>query len=137
MVNTTGRDGFGPLSFTLLDRHHGDIEDWRALISEIHRRDMYVIIDNVMATMADLIGFKGYLNETAPFNFREYDYVWKTGSRYDDFQPGNERDPNCEYPRMWAADGFPIDQQIRNQMDGCKDSEFDLVYWSLGQSSCL
>ena len=44
-------DGFGPLDFTLLDKHHGAIEDWRALITEIHRRDMYVIFENTMATL--------------------------------------------------------------------------------------
>ncbi|KAL9609251.1 MAG: hypothetical protein Q9167_005970 [Letrouitia subvulpina] len=43
-------DGYGPLDFTLLDRHHGAIQDWRELITEIHRRDMYVILDNTMAT---------------------------------------------------------------------------------------
>jgi len=46
-----GGDGYGPLDFTLLDRHHGDIADWQALITEIHRRDMYVVFDNVMATL--------------------------------------------------------------------------------------
>lgn len=40
------------MDFTLLDRHHGDIDDWRALISEIHQREMYVILDNTMATYA-------------------------------------------------------------------------------------
>lgn len=49
-----GGDGFGPLDFTLLDRHHGAIEDWRALTTEIHRRDMYVILDNTMATLVPL-----------------------------------------------------------------------------------
>lgn len=43
-------DGYGPLDFTLLDRHHGMIEDWRALVTEIHRRGMYVVLDNTMAT---------------------------------------------------------------------------------------
>ena len=36
-------DGFGALDFTLLDHHHGRIEDWRALVNEMHRRGMYVI----------------------------------------------------------------------------------------------
>lgn len=43
-------DGYGPLDFTLLDKHHGHIEDWRNLISEIHRRGMYVIFDNTVST---------------------------------------------------------------------------------------
>jgi alpha-1,3-glucan synthase len=43
-------DGYGPLDFTLLDHHHGDIEDWRMLITKIHKKGMYVILDNTMAT---------------------------------------------------------------------------------------
>lgn len=43
-------DGYGPLDFTLLDRHHGSIEDWRSLVNEIHKRGMYVVFDNTMAT---------------------------------------------------------------------------------------
>jgi Alpha amylase, catalytic domain len=123
-------DGFGPLDFTLLDRHHGAIEDWRNLITEIHRRDMYVIFDNTMATMGDLIAFDGFVNASTPFNFHEYDFLWKNDRRYHDFQPGNERNDSCQYPRMWAQDGFPITQDILDQMDGCKESEFDLVFRS-------
>jgi len=44
-------DGYGPLDFTLLDAHHGVIDDWRALVTEIHSRGMYVILDNTMATL--------------------------------------------------------------------------------------
>jgi len=43
-------DGYSPLDLTLLDRHFGNIDDWRAMISEIHRRGMYIILDNTMAT---------------------------------------------------------------------------------------
>jgi len=39
-----------PLDFTLLDRHFGNILEWRAAITEIHRRGLYVIIDNTMST---------------------------------------------------------------------------------------
>lgn len=45
-----GADGYSPLDLTLLDRHHGDIEEWRDLIAEIHRRDMYVLLDNTLGT---------------------------------------------------------------------------------------
>ena len=45
-----GSDGYNPLDHTLLDAHHGTIEDWREAISEIHRRGMYVILENTMAT---------------------------------------------------------------------------------------
>lgn len=43
-------DGYSPLDFTLMDRHHGQIQDWRNLIDAIHERGMYVVVDNTMAT---------------------------------------------------------------------------------------
>ena len=43
-------DGYGPLDFTLLDKHNGAIEDWRSLTNEIHRRGMYVVLDNTVST---------------------------------------------------------------------------------------
>lgn len=49
----------GPLDFTLLDHHHGVIQDWQNLITEIHNRDMYVILDNTLATY--VIFFSEYL----------------------------------------------------------------------------
>lgn len=39
-----------PLDFSLLDRHFGDIDDWRAAVTEIHKRGMYVILDNTLST---------------------------------------------------------------------------------------
>ena len=45
-----GADGYSALDTTLLDRHFGNIETWRNAITEIHRRGMYVLLDNTMAT---------------------------------------------------------------------------------------
>lgn len=45
-----GADGYSPLDLTLLDRHFGDIEEWRQAITEIHARDMYVVLDCTVAT---------------------------------------------------------------------------------------
>jgi alpha-1,3-glucan synthase len=88
---------------------------------------MYVIFDNTVTTMTDLIGFEEYLNETTPFNIHEYNYVWKTEERYHDFAPGNEWNASCRWPRIWGQDGFPLAQDIKDQMVGCKNSEFDQV----------
>lgn len=41
---------FLPLDLTLLDRHFGTILEWRKAIDEIHKRDMYVVLDNTMST---------------------------------------------------------------------------------------
>jgi alpha-1,3-glucan synthase len=34
----------------MLDQHFGDIDEWRRGIEEIHKRGMYVIMDNTVAT---------------------------------------------------------------------------------------
>ncbi|KAL3425171.1 glycosyl transferase group 1 [Phlyctema vagabunda] len=121
-------DGYGPLDFTLLDRHHGNIDEWRALTTEIHARDMYLIFDHTVSTMANLLGFGGkYLNATVEFNFNEYDAVWKQPDRrYHDFLPGNERDPDCKMPRIWEQDGYLLPQNVSDKYNGCRDSEFDM-----------
>lgn len=45
-----------PLDFTLLDRHFGNIDDWRAAVNEIHSRGMYVILDNTLSTYVTNVG---------------------------------------------------------------------------------
>lgn len=45
-----GADSYSPLDLTVLDKHFGTIEQWRVAIDEIHRRGMYVLLDNTMAT---------------------------------------------------------------------------------------
>ncbi|KAI3390844.1 hypothetical protein diail_8547 [Diaporthe ilicicola] len=113
-------DSYSPLDFTFLDQHHGRIQDWRDLIDAIHERGMYVMLDNTMATLGDLIGFKGSLNKTAAFQWGEYEYQWKQDRRYVDWEPGNEI-VNCTYPRMWDDNGW----QITINQTTCRDSEFD------------
>ena len=120
-------DGYGPLDFTLLDAHHGVIEEWRQLIDEIHRRGMYVIFDNTVSTMGDLLTYgDGYTNATTEFRFGEYDFEWKGDSRYHDFQPGNEFNATCEYPRIWEQNGYLLQSNISDQFKGCRASEFDM-----------
>jgi alpha-1,3-glucan synthase len=43
-------DSYSPLDLTVIDQHFGTIQAWRDAIDEIHRRDMYVLMDNTMAT---------------------------------------------------------------------------------------
>ncbi|KAI1850190.1 hypothetical protein JX265_013469 [Neoarthrinium moseri] len=121
-------DGYSPLDFTLLDHHHGVIDEWRELINAIHERGMYVLFDNTMSTMGDLLGFKGHLNETTPFNWDEYDYVWKTDRRYLDFQPGNAVNESCVYPRFWDDYGYPLTSVYANETR-CRDSEFSMYVY--------
>ncbi|KAK2735779.1 Cell wall alpha-1,3-glucan synthase ags1 [Myotisia sp. PD_48] len=120
-----GADGYSVIDTTLLDRHFGDISSWRAAISEIHRRGMYVLFDNTLATLGDLIGFKGFLNETTPFNTKEHKALWKSSRKYADFDFSNTYNETCDYPRFWLETGEPVGPDITNQLKGCYDSEFD------------
>jgi len=80
-----GADGYSPLDLSLLDQHFGDIDDWRAAVSEIHSRGMYgefflpgftlgevsninsVVLDNTVSTLGDLIAFEGLREYRCPF----------------------------------------------------------------------
>lgn len=120
-------DGYGPLDFTLLDAHHGVIEEWRILIEEIHQRGMYVIFDNTVSTMGNLLAYgDGYTNTTAEFRFHEYDFLWKGEARYHDFEPGNDINSSCQYPRIWEQNGYLLPSNISDEFHGCRASEFDM-----------
>jgi alpha-1,3-glucan synthase len=118
-------DSYSPLDFTILDHHFGTINDWRNVVNEIHRRGMYIILDNTFATMGDLIGFDGYLNATTPFSLKEHPTQWKSERQYFDFKTSNDYNNTCAYPRFWNETGFPIDKSYTDQMAGCYNSEFD------------
>ena len=47
--------GYSPLDFTLLDYHFGTIKAWRDAITEVHRRGMYVVLDNTLATVRSFV----------------------------------------------------------------------------------
>ncbi|OJJ46764.1 hypothetical protein ASPZODRAFT_132904 [Penicilliopsis zonata CBS 506.65] len=120
-----GADGYSALDTTLLDKHYATIAEWRSAITEIHNRGMYVIMDNTIGTLGDLIGFIGYLNVTAPFNELEYHVEWKTDREYVDFHPGNTYNDTCDYPRFWNETGYPVASSITAGLVGCYDSDFD------------
>ncbi|KAK3321725.1 hypothetical protein B0H66DRAFT_513919 [Apodospora peruviana] len=117
-----GADSYSPLDLTLLDRHFGSIQTWQAAIDEIHRRNISVVMDNTMATMGDLIGFKGYLNESTPFLEEEHEVLWKSDRRYLDFDISNEYNETCNYPEFWYEDGTRIKPE---GLKGCYNSDFD------------
>ncbi|KAL4966950.1 alpha-1,3-glucan synthase Ags1 [Aspergillus stella-maris] len=120
-----GSDGYSALDTTLLDQHYGNIQEWRNAITEIHKRGMYVIFDNTIATMGDLIGFEGHLNTTTPFSEKEHRALWKSNRRYVDFEIGNDYNATCDYPRFWYEDGYPVNQSLTAGLVGCYDSDFD------------
>ncbi|PYH89079.1 alpha-1,3-glucan synthase [Aspergillus ellipticus CBS 707.79] len=120
-----GYDGYSALDTTLLDQHYGTLQVWRDAITEIHKRGMYVIMDNTIATMGDLIGFDGYLNTTAPFTVKEHQVVWKSDRQYVDFRFGNTYNDTCDYPRFWFENGYPVQQSVDDSLVGCYDSDFD------------
>ncbi|KAA8645027.1 alpha-1,3-glucan synthase Ags1 [Aspergillus tanneri] len=120
-----GSDGYSALDTTLLDQHFGTIQTWRDAITEIHKRGMYVIFDNTIATMGDLIGFEGHLNDTTPFSEKEYRPLWKSNRRYVDFDIGTSYNATCDYPRFWYEDGWPVNKSMTAGLVGCYDSDFD------------
>ena len=86
---------------------------------------MYVVLDNTFATLGDLIGTEGYLNETVPFSLQEHQVQWKSDRHYWDFDFGNNYNETCQYPRFWNETGYPVDKYVTDQMKGCYDSDFD------------
>ena len=122
-----GSDAFSPLDLTLLDPHFATIAAWRECIDEMHSRGIYVIFDNTMATLGDLIGFEGFLNVSTPLNYDEYNAEWKTSRRYHDFDFNNHELEKCdvEYPRFWDDYGERVTANGSEFLVGCRESEFD------------
>ncbi|KAJ5998275.1 hypothetical protein N7451_006085 [Penicillium sp. IBT 35674x] len=118
-------DGYSPADTTLLDRHYGTLEDWRHIVSEIHNRDMYILVDNTLATLSNLIGFKGHLNGSADFKASEYTVEWVTDRQYADFSFGNTWNDTCDYPNFWYENGYPLTTMGVQNLNGCYDSDFD------------
>lgn len=75
--------------------------------------------------MGDLIAFEGFLNASTPFSWGEHDYLWKSDRHYHDFAPGNSENVSCQYPKFWGENGYPVGNDILDQENGCRDSEFD------------
>ena len=119
-----GSDGYSPLDLTLLDRHFGDIVEWRATIDDIHSRGMYVLMDNTFATMGDLMGFKGFLNASTPFDPKEHDVIWKSDRRYHDFQQSDAVQEQCDYPTFFDDHGEVV-TNTTGYFTSCRDSDFD------------
>lgn len=118
-------DSYSPIDLTILDWHFGDINLWRTAVQEIHSRGMYVVLDNTFATMGDLLGFEGYLNETAPFETKEHKVSWKSDKRYYDFEVSDVYNETCAYPRFWLESGYPVGEDVMSQLKGCYAGEFD------------
>lgn len=123
-------DSYSPLDFTVSDPHWGTIADWVEFVDTVHSRGMYIILDFTVGTMADLIGFSGYLNVSAPFYINEYDVEYKMPNympwnftEYADFQFSNTRNTSCQLPVFWNEDSTIVTGVEEN--DGCMDSEFD------------
>ncbi|KAF8825486.1 hypothetical protein HHX47_DHR6000210 [Lentinula edodes] len=122
-------DGYSPLDFSVLDPHWGTWDEWVETIDKIHARGMYFMADFTVGTMSDLIGFKGFLNTTAPFSLSEYDaeylkpgYIPWNFTDYKDFQISNDRNTSCVLPQFWNDDGTLI---VNITSNGCLESDFD------------
>ncbi|KAF2214124.1 glycosyltransferase family 5 protein [Cercospora zeae-maydis SCOH1-5] len=120
-------DGFSPLDHTILDHHLGNITQWREGVQAIHDKGMYVIMDNTMATMANLFGFEGFYNTSTDWSFSEHNMNYIGNHVYRDFYQTNEFHQVCPYdfPRFWDQGGNQIIDNNTRAMVGCMDSEFD------------
>jgi alpha-1,3-glucan synthase len=86
--------------------------------------------------MGDLLGFEGFLNETAPFRPEEHKVQWKSSRQYTDFSFGNNYKDNCDYPRFWNESGLPVLKDSNEnfaKLVGCYDSEFDQVSYAVSK----
>ncbi|GJJ12099.1 hypothetical protein Clacol_006340 [Clathrus columnatus] len=124
-------DSYSVIDFSLMDPHWGTISEWQTLIDDIHARNMYIIMDFTVSTMADFIGFKGHLNESTPFSTNQYQTEWKLPEyapwgfeTYPDFMIDNVWNSSCQLPTFWNDDGTEIDSATI-PFSGCYTSEFD------------
>lgn len=123
-----GADQYSPLDLTVLDAHLGNMEEWRKAVQAIHDKGMYVVLDNTVSTMGDLIAFDGFLNESTPFRTEEHQVQWRNPERqYHDFHFSNKYNKTCHYPRFWLETGFEVKNDVKDRFDGCYDSDFDQV----------
>ena len=78
--------------------------------------------------MGDLIVSDEYANSSAPFTLKEHQVEWRDPDRrYPDFEFGNNYNQTCHYPRFWLDTGFPVGENVAEQMIGRYNSEFDQV----------
>lgn len=75
--------------------------------------------------MGDLLAFKQYENASAPFDWQEYDYMWKSDRRYIDFLPSDAQNSSCQFPTFYGEDGSTLSNIT--DLTGCRASEFDQV----------
>ncbi|KAL6710193.1 Cell wall alpha-1,3-glucan synthase ags1 [Coniothyrium glycines] len=120
-------DSFSPLDLTLLDLHFGTLSDWRRVVDEIHKRGMYIILDNTFNTLGDLLEFPQTANTSTSFRPTEWPTRYKSDRHYHDFETSDRYLANCPWPlpRFWDEDGFPIPLGRIHVDKGCYKSDFD------------
>ena len=69
------------------------------------------MFDLTVGTLADLVGFKSYLNTSTTFSLYEHDAEWKTNEVYPDFAFTNKVNADCVLPPFWGDDGGPLRDQ--------------------------
>lgn len=81
--------------------------------------------------MGDLVGFKGYLNKSAPYvPDHEHQALWKAsdGRRYHDFNFGTAWNSTCEnFPRLYWDNGSEVGSSVYDSFGGCYNGDFDQV----------
>ena len=86
---------------------------------------MFLIMDNTIGTMGDLLAMKGFENQTVPFDWNEYDASYKSDRQYLDFKLDDTVNISCKYPKIWGDNGYLLNASVTDSETGCRQSEFD------------
>lgn len=78
--------------------------------------------------MGDLIGFKGHLNSSAPFEPKEMPISYKTNRHYHDWSFTDDYNESCkDFPRLYMENGEEVGKSVYGSFRGCYNSDFDQV----------
>lgn len=89
------------------------------------------MLDMTVNTMGDRIGFKNYVNVTAPFSLQGYEVEYKDAARtpwglrtYTDFNFTNTRSTDCPLPNFYSLNGSKV-ESFNETITGCYNGDFD------------
>lgn len=104
--------GYGQIDFTLLDDRFGTLEDLRYLVTEAHKRRMYIFVDIVVNHMSDLLHSEGYRDSQPPFAFHEGEYKLhyrNDNQTYADFKVDNTFHSDGSYCDVYNREGYKVE----------------------------
>lgn len=101
--------GYGQIDFTVLDDRFGTLAEFREMVDEAHRLNMYVIVDIVVNHLENYYYFEGHENGGAPFRLHDGEYrlhLRNPHERYADFREDNRFFNDGNYSDVYGYDGY-------------------------------